>query len=637
MRGGRGDAPRQAKKDWRKAGLVLSTAAYLFVATFPGRFLALHPGLDSSWIFAVNQIPHLPRGFGSELAFTWGPLAHLAIPVDVHENLVRAVLFWTVTQSVLVAVLIYRFRKDRNLLPILGFGVGYIVAYSFGAYFEYQVIFVVGLLLTITPEDGREWRLASATAAALAGILLFTKLLTGFSAISLVAVVGMMRALRREAQLRDVVLFLWAPLVITILLLGMLMMGGIGELAGWLALSLNMSTGYTVAMSGETLVTLLVLALIGLGLLLALVFVLSRMSSRTVSLGVAFLIPAYLALRHSFVRHNGRFVGPMLLGIVAVLILQLRSSRSLLAGGIGFVLLLAPVGAIATSEGCDCPWTPRLLTPAAGWPNLERIIGLSNQRRQQARLSDELLSGDKLPAEWLRIIGQRTVDVIPWELSIIPANHLRWTPSPTIQTYQVVTPVLDRLAARHFAGSGAPHFLIVEYGDIDYRHPMWGAPAMWRSILSHYVPSSAHQFGNRVLLARRSRPPVELRPTTFLHESVALGEWHRVPARRGAVFAYIGFVPSPLGRLATLLWLVPPVQVDVRYADGQIWTYRMLPTTSSDGVLMSPLPRAEWELLDWVHGDPAAPIVRFRIRGSGTGLYRDPVDVTWATAATPTV
>jgi hypothetical protein len=634
---GRLVARRKARMDSRWTVLVIGAATYLFVATFPGRFLTLQPGLDSSWAFAVNQLPHLMRGFGSELAFTWGPLAHLAIPIDVEANVARAVLFWTLTQAMVVAVLIHTFRRDRNPLPILAFTVAYLVAYSFGAYFEYQVIFVVGLLLTIAPEDGGVWPLASVSAAALSGMLLFMKLSTGLSAASIIAVVGVMWVLRREARVRDVALFLWLPWLITILALGAWAIGGIGELPGWLALGVNMSAGYAIAMSGETFVAILVSSLIGFGLLIALIIVLSRMSSRTMSIGVAFVIPAYLALRHSFVRHNGRFVGPVLLGIAALLILRLRSRRALFAGALGFVILLVPVATIAISEGCGCQWNPRLLTPAAGWSSITRIIDLPNERRQLARLSDELLADDELPSEWLRVIGQRTVDVIPWELSIVPANDLRWIASPTIQTYQVVTPFLDRLVAEHFAGSRAPDFLIFEFGDIDYRHALWGAPAMWRSILNHYVPSDVQFFGNRILLERRSGPPAKFHPRTFLDESVPVGRWHRVPTRGPAVIAYFGFVPRPIGRLATLLWQVPPIQVDVRYVDGQTWTHRILPSTASDGVLMSPLPRAEWELLDWVNGDPAAPVVSFRIRGSGTGLYRDPVDVSWAIAAAPTV
>jgi hypothetical protein len=615
--------------------LVLSAVAYIFIATFPGRILTLQPGLDPSWAFAVNEIPHLTRGFGSDLVFTWGPLAHLAVPIDIEGNAVRAVLFWTMTQAGVVAVLIYTFRRDRNPFPVLSFVVAYLVAYSFGAYFEYQVIFVVGLLLTITPEGRLAWRFAAAGAGALAGTLLFVKVSTGLSAASLVAVVGMMWALRREARFRDVALFLWAPGLATILLLGALTVGGIGELVAWLGLSVDMSAGYAVAMSGETFVSILVLSLVGAGLLIALILVLSRTSSRTVSLGLAFLVPAYLALRHSFIRHNGRFVGPMLLGIAALLILHTHSRRSLIAGAIGFVVLLVPVGAIASSQGCGCPWNPGLLLPEAGWSNIGRIIELPDERRRLARLSVELLAKDKLPAEWLRIIGQRSVDVIPWEISIVPANDLRWIPNPTIQTYFVVTPVTDRLAAQHFAGSGAPDFLIFEYGDIDYRHAFWGAPEMWRSILSHYVPSDAQVFGNRILLKRRSGTPAKLRPISFLREAVPVGVWHRVPARDGAVFAYFDFVPRPLGRLATLFWQVPPLHVDVRYVDGQIWTYRILPRNASNGVLLSPLPREEWELRDWVRGDPAAPVVAFRIRGSGTSLYRDPVDITWAAAAAP--
>jgi hypothetical protein len=630
------DGRRRARQE-RWTFVVYCAIAYVFVATFPGRLLIPQPGLDSSWAFAVNVIPHFGRGFGSELAFTWGPLAHLAIPMDVNYNFLRALLFWTATQAIVVVVLIHRFQQDREPFPVLGFIVGYLIAYSFGAYFEYQVILVVGLLLTVTSENGLAWRLGAASAGILTGVLLFMKLSTGLSALSLVAIAGLMWALRGEVRIRDVAVFLWAPALAAILTLGMLTMGGVGEFVGWLLLSVDMSAGYAVAMSGENLSLLLALSLIAASLLIGLIVVLSRVSPRTLSLGVAFLVPVYLALRHSFVRHNGRFVGPVILGVASLLILQLRSPRSLLAGAIGFSALLLPVGLISASGGCGCAWNPALITPAAGLSTIADIVEGSSERGLNASLSNKLLSDDTLPTHWVQTIGGRTVDVIPWETSIVPANQLRWIPGPTIQTYQIVTPRLDRIAARHFAGLGAPDFLIIEYGDIDYRHALWGAPRMWRSILSHYAPSDVRSWENRVLFERRPGPPADLRPVAFLRESVMLGKWHPVPTRDGGVFAHIEFAPTLFGHLAILFWQVPPLHVDVKYVDGQIWTYRILPTTAGAGVLMSPLPREEWELLDWMHGDPAAPVVQFRIRGSGTSLYRDPIQVTWANAGTPTI
>lgn len=611
---------------------VVAIALYVAVATFTPWFPPVAPGLDLSWIYAINQIPHTEFRFGQDIVFTWGPLGYLIVPMNLGSNVVQSATLWVVTQIVIVAAIVYRYLIGRRIVPVVVFSLGYLITLAFGMSFDYRLLIVLGLLLTFTPREGPAWRVASPAAGFLAGGLVFTKFSIGLSAVLMVAVAGTMWAIGREAKLRDVAFILWLPLLVTLVAVGTLLMGGIGGLAKWSLTSFDMGSGYAVAMSGEVATPLLLLAFFGLAIYALIVIVMWRIDPPTGAIGFAFLGPAYFALRHSFIRHGGRFILPLLVGAAALLVLRAQSRRALMVGCVGLGLLLIPAGLISGREECACPFSASTLSPASGWSGLKRLIDLSAHRRELDRSAKNLLREAELPQEWIQAIGGRLVGVVPYELSFIPANGLRWVPNPTIQTYAVLTRRLDTLTAEHFSNQQAPDFLIVHYGDIDYRHSLWGAPQMWRAILSHYEPIKS-ELDDELLLFERRLAPTEFRLNSSFQQKVPIGSWQNVPSNREPLFARIRFEASLVGDLKILLWQVPPIQVDVRYEDGAVFTYRLLPTTSGQGLLMTPLPRDTEEFLKWIRGGRVGAVKEFRIRGSGTSDYIDPVDVEWATGS----
>lgn len=63
---------------------------YAGLLLFSVNYTAVVPGLDSSWVFALNHFAHGPELFGRDLVFTYGPLGFLAVPQNIGSNLVLA-------------------------------------------------------------------------------------------------------------------------------------------------------------------------------------------------------------------------------------------------------------------------------------------------------------------------------------------------------------------------------------------------------------------------------------------------------------------------------------------------------------------------------------------------------------------
>jgi hypothetical protein len=605
------------------------------VATFPGWYVPLSPGLDPSWAYGINVLPHTDFVFGRDVVFTFGPLGYLVSPLDVGNNLVQAEGLWILNQLIVVGVALYHFLRKGRLVTLVAFAMAYIVAFSFGLPLDYRFLLTLGLLLSVNPRDGEvAWRIFAAIAGVLGGFLLFTKAGAALGSLLMLTIASVVWVVRRDAGLRAVLLTPWGPFAVTVLTVGVTSMDGIGNLINWLGLMAESARGYSVSMSIETSTALVLLGILASLTYLIVVAVLRWVDGRMFVVAALFTGGAFAAFKHSFVRHGGRFLFAFLLGALAIVLLTASRKRLIIVGATAFAAVV-PFAALASVQpGCICPWQATGLAPGRGWQNLRTLMSLDETRRHLAAQSKDLLEPLRLPPEWLNQMMHGTVDVIPWELSVIEANALRWTPNPVLQTYNAFTSNLDERTARHFRSEEAPDHLLLQFTDVDGRHPMWGAPLMWRSILSHYEPAPVEQE-NSIALLRRRATPLPLRLTTIGRGDFRVGEWIDIPFDSRLIFGRIQLQDNLAGRLAALMIHVKPLQLDVRFGDGGTATMRLLPLTASGGVILTPLPESLEDFLGLYQGVSGRPAVALRLRGPGSSSYHPEIQIVWEAATWP--
>src|SRR5262249_32022537 len=144
-----------------------------------------------------------------------------------------------------------------------------------------------------------------------------------------------------------------------------------------------------------------------------------------------------------------------------------------------------------------------LITGERGSGNLYALLHPAEVReslRWQARGN---LVTDVLPAEWLKTIGQESVVVFPWEISLCLANQLRCVPYPTLQMYSTYTPMLDRWSARRLR-EVAPRFAIASLASIDDRNMVWDCPETWATLFQGWEVLREDRESGYLLLARRA-------------------------------------------------------------------------------------------------------------------------------------
>jgi hypothetical protein len=625
-------AHAQSAESRRRAVLFTLLVTTFAVASFPGDFRPIATGLDPSWIYAINRLPHTEFRFGSDVVFSYGPLGYFLVPVDIGTNVVQAALSWMGIQLATVLVVVHHYRRTRALEGVALFSASVLLALSFALPYEYRPLVVLGLLLSIDPRDRAASRIASPAAVLLGAVLVYTKTTAAVAAVAMLLGSGLARLAQRRITWRHlatgVALFLAAATG-----LGLLLTGGPVGLGRWVRGIWEVASGFAEAMSVPQPGGLLwpgIAGLLAVGVALVLV---TRRSWETLAVAVAVALMALLAFRHAYIRHHGRLVYAVLLAALAIVALTLGSRRELAILAIASVAVVGLGVAAFLTPGCLCTWRSEALGPE-GVGNVIRLATLPSTEDRVRWRTNRLLARDRLPPDLLARVRRSPpgTDALPEEVSFIPANDLRWIPNPTIQSYATYTTYLDRWAAEHFGGAGAPNTVLVEFVDIDGRHAMFAAPRMWRALLSRYEPAGTARgrFGEVTVLARTASEPIDLRPIGSV--TVAAGHWEPVPAATGLVFAGIHLEPTTLGRLAGLAWRIDPVLLDVRFETGAVATFRLIPATSGGGVLISPLPLSGAEFRGLWSGERPPRVDAIRLHGPGVDSFDPSIRIVWQAA-----
>lgn len=631
----RGARNRQWLSDRLSDVVALSTAALIFIGTFPAQFNALRIGVDESWIYAINHLPGSGFLFGRDIVFTYGPLGYLLYPLDHSSNLNQAAVLWVIHQSLLVGLMAYFYLQHRGIYGVIGFAVAYLFALGLGFLFEYRLLLLLVLLLAVHPTNALVWRSASLIAGILAGVLLFVKLNIGLAAFLALGLGAAGWAYLRVVPPRQILTWLALPYFSTLALLSLPLLDGTNNFVRWISRGSEILSGYSSSMALPLPSGVVPFAVLGITLLALTMVSIGRMDRAAVFSLLPLTAVVFVAFKHAFTRAEGRPFFGVLVGALAVVLLR-APSRKAFAYAMVAAAFFVPF-AIAGAHGrLDTGWISGF-NPRPGWSGIVSLANLGKVRADLAAASYQNLQNDRLPdAVTARIQAVHgDVDSIPVSLTFMEANGLRWKPNPLLQTYHGFTAELDRWTASHFLEEEAPDFLLYQWADIDARHPLLGQPAMWRSILANYglsvPPHTFGTFGEIALLERRGAPvPLALRVVG--RDRVGIGDWIEPPESPDLLFASIRFSPTILGRLSVLLWRIEPVEIDLQYADGRNLTFRILPETSENGLLMNYLPSSMYELLNLFQGIRPSPVVRFRVRGPGTSSFQRTLDIVWRSA-----
>jgi hypothetical protein len=302
-----------------------------------------------------------------------------------------------------------------------------------------------------------------------------------------------------------------------------------------------------------------------------------------------------LAYEHTMSRldpSHARIFAPFLMAVLAVLILIARSNRALAVAAVCFAGCLAICGPPAVEDLAAGRLPSPLRITAGKWRAAFHPL---DEAVRAAGRSQAALAALRLPEEWTA--GWRAedlpVDSLPFLLTELPANDLRWRPNPVLQLYQATDAALDRRVAAHFAGGLAPARVLMRFQGVEGRHLVWDTPLTWQTIAAAYEPDPAAQPDRRRFpqpLRRREQPGA----WAWTAHAAAPGGRRRMGSGAATETTWCSRIlelgRSLRGRLASLLVPAPPLWLEVELPSGRVERWRFLRRTAAAGLLVAPVP-----------------------------------------------
>lgn len=562
---------------------ALGALAFFFLLP-DGLFIRPSAGLDPSWAIAINLAFEQGMRFGQDFIFTFGPLGIFAtrLPIGVSA---LALLAWDLfLLGSIAAVLILALRETRTYLSVF---LAFLAALLFTVVAPFttaliNTLFIIYLFLLIYHlRRGARWALA--LAVVYCWLIFFTKANMGLPALALmVAYLAYLLIRPRPGGRRPVVVASAAFVLLGVVLTVALNVDIVGFVLGsWhLADAYNDAMVFPLASSplpGEMLP--LSLAIVAAFLLLALFnwrALLADLDFLFAYLMVAGYI--YLVFKHAYVRTWGHpwYFFQSVPAAIGLLALYARPSLRRWAGGVFlFALLCAfPAGVQLINGQAVVTKTARLRNYVSMAVSGPPYYPDNPTRQTQA-----------LPPGARDLIGDATVDVMPWEISTVYFNDLAYDPRPVVQSYTAYDGWLDERNYQKYISETAPQFILFAMGDIDRRHPAFTEPRTRRALLTHY--EIVQRLPDYLLLQRRAQP-LAIEETPGPAGAARLGEFIDLPPSDALQFMTADIEYSLAGKLARFFYQPRMLWITVEFEDGETRRFQAVKPMINDQALVDP-------------------------------------------------
>lgn len=591
------DEPSGRRRTLERArAIALSTpflAVLIVLVTWPGLFIGPGAGLDPSWNTALQMATHSGLDWGTQFIFTYGPLGFLTAPATMYGGLTALSGIYVVAVLVgFAAAVLWACRWFRLPLPV-AVAVAFVASSLAAIEVIVPLAFIVCALALADPPPPRATALVVYGGGVLAGLEVLVKLNSGLAVMLFVLVTVIALPERRRTNLARFAGTFAATFIVLWFATGQ----GVGNFDDYLRGSFEIISGYSAAMvQGDP--NWVLPAALGLIAAIAVCCVAATggmRRSQRIGLLVLTAILCFSAWKEGFVRFQigGGHLLIFFLWVLApwvsiVLAPRWRARWIGLAGFAVTVALYFGANELRPGDRLDPFGNARdavdqvrtLLDPA------ER-----GHARDTARFATAVAYG--VDQRTLELIGDRPVDVYPWDASLAWAYDLDWHPLPVFQSYTAYTPHLDRQNADALASDSGPelvlrHSLTPGTGNlstvfgIDGRYAPYDAPAATLAMLCHFQAvrtTPRYQLLERVpdrCGKRRELGSVD----------ASYGQAVDVPrARPGeVVLARVdGLAPAGAERLGTLLYRAAPRHV---VFDGTR-AFRLVAANAADGLVVS--------------------------------------------------
>lgn len=574
---------------------------------------------ENSWQLTMNAaIPH-NLIYGRDLFFPYGPLNFLITPFNISNQLVVSILVYTVVYA-LYGYLLLSIVKEKatsywNTALLL---IACLLLSGFS--FSFEVFMIQTQLLLIFKVLKHDSKVLALIYAVMTGALLEIKYLEWFIAVAMmIAYVPVAIYLKKSSR---TILIMLSSLVATAVIY-FIYNPSVNDFVELIKSIFYISKGQVIdhALTIESpyedlsLLTLpfflVALAVAGVGLF--------RRNNLFFGYYVIAASILYFCYRQGFVRHGGSFCFAGMAIFLSSLCICANVNRfacSKVTKIALVVMVLIPTGYTYLTQGYTVRWdqeksseidvmhlqsakaqAEELLNIAEENQNqiastqiewllrnttsalnnlkgkrylpetrLEKIIGLYS--KYSKAFSDTGTEAGKLEDQLLDLIGNDTFTAYPNEYSYI-VNHNNFVPLPAIHTNNSYNSWLDNKNYALLTGKKAPKYIIASPMTADNRNVYLEAPATATAIILTYQfvtkakAKDAFGYYDTVYVFKKKEVASGRVASNYAFSSVKASPNQKIKIPKKAEFMNIEYELNLKGKLATLFWKIPEIELKV--------------------------------------------------------------------------
>ncbi len=570
-------------------GLVITVYAITWIVPFQP--LIPKEGLDPSWKRVLEHSLRNQLTFGEDIIFTHGPLGFLSTR-EFQQNLYPILLIYWLLVTASISLLFYSYYHLGNPLVAI---ITYLLVLIGTSLNTSTGLFILPILLVLSQTSTKPYRSEIKLASYLLVILCGLACLVKGTIIFLVLPIFFLLDIQTFTQKRCLPK-MTLLLVCTILAAFFLSGQPLSKIGPFFLGILEISTGYSSAMQVTGPSSHI---LIFLGFAVTLVWLIlvhlfrKKINWKDSIVFLSLIIFLFLSFKQGFVRHGrGHAItaGASILVTTSLLAMYFDVKKTLKSlRVISLVAIPLSLGFCLYIFSFYIDKYPQKLLK-------DKLINqpvIALQRTKKLLFENGPVDLKKMRSRALKKIAikyplpdlEGSVDIFPWDQTILLANNLDYNPRPIFQSYSVYTPKLIKKNIEHLNSPRAADYLLFDIKTIDGRYPSLDDGALWPTIWRNYDPVG-HSSGFLVL-ERRSLPR-EVLLNEISNVSSEMGQSVTLPQVHKLIWAKMKIHVSPLGKLLTLAFKQSILKLEVTFDDGKSEIKRLIPSMASEGFLLSP-------------------------------------------------
>ncbi len=605
---------------------------YTAVVVCPIAYWPATASYDNSWYLAVNLAANRHLVPGRDFVWTTGPLAYLALPMDVGSHLMQGLTFQLVLWMVVLAILwdVF-FRSSLRLRNLVCFAI--LIGLSSRIY-QYPEplgpadVMLVGALVLLMQFQVRGGRARYVTALLLLGCIPLIKFIGLMTVVGVIAGLVADRIVHWKAGAwREILLAATVPVMVT----GTgywLTLGSFRAIAVYIQASVGLSSGYNRAMAISGPAIQIAAAFAALLILATALILLAKQNRRAaVFLTLLLAAPLFVSFKHGFVRqdhHVMHFFCFVAISLALVVLVASFNDRRALLTSVSLLLVFGIIwlGTVARAHSATVAASVTGIRPSLMlWHALtpDRIHSWLRSQQQHFLPADL-----RLEPEIRSVVRNEPVAILSMSYSYAAVDGLNLSLYPVVQRYVAYTPQLDQLNADWVRDKG-PQFMIFDGQSIDGRQPWTETPAMWLEIYRWY---NLRMLGQRNLLLERRDQARFTHFVPFAHSRVRFGDtlWFSTSAQ--PVFWKMQCSLKTAGKLQSILFRIPEIKVTLDERP-QSREFRVLPDVLGSPSMGNQLPSdlVQFAAVFDASKGPGFSVKGLTIHGPGAAAYERDCEV----------